>query len=382
MIFFNKIIIFMFLVSINIGHLGCNPGQAESTPSINLTWMSNTNWLIETADAKILLDGWITRIPRPARPDLRKPETLSMPPVLPDTAGISRIYNALHGEKKIKYIISGHSHFDHSFDTAVWARLTGAKVLGPRSTCLQAAAQGIPESQCIAVHDGGIYNLGVSLSVRAVRWHHSGDPSNPLLFLLQTPMELVKMPVPDSLTGGLRPGILEDFPMGCCWAYLFTFNHSKQPLTWLWSNSGNPHTFHESKIIDNAFLKEYKISLINLAITAQEKSTAEYLAAALTAEKLDSVHLWIGYNNSYHVEQVIDILKPKAFIPQHWGGLWSSFYEGLKSPYSNERLISVLKKKDIDFLAQSQYMDKFRLDANGIVPVSNDEVKRKLGFID
>ena len=110
--------------------------------------MSNTNWLIETEDVRIILDGWITRIPPPTRPDIQKLETLALPPLVPDTVNIRRVFDALNGEKKINYIISGHSHFDHSFDTAVWARLTGAQVIGPRSTCLQAIAQGIPESKC------------------------------------------------------------------------------------------------------------------------------------------------------------------------------------------------------------------------------------------
>ena len=102
----------------------------------------------------------------------------------------------------------------------------------------------------------------------------------------------------------------------------------------------------------------------------------------MTEEKLDSVHLWLGYRNSYHVEQVISILKPRAFIPQHWGGLWTPFFERLKSPYSNARLDSVLNEKRIELRVQSQYMDKFRLDNNGITPIANDALKEKLGFMD
>jgi len=100
----------------------------------------------------------------------------------------------------------------------------------------------------------------------------------------------------------------------------------------------------------------------------------------MDAAKLDHIDLWLRYNNSYHVEQVSSIMKSKVFIPQHWGGLWSPFFEGLKSSYSNERLISVLDKEGIDFHLQRQYMDKFRLDASGITPVPNDTVKERLGF--
>ena len=87
---------------------------------------------------------------------------------------------------------------------------------------------------------------------------------------------------------------------------------------------------------DSAFLQEYGITLNNLEIIPREKSVKEHLASAMHAEQLDHVDLWIGYGNSYHVEQVISVLKPGVFIPQHWGGLWSSFFEGINAPYTNE----------------------------------------------
>jgi len=372
------ILIFVGFVSVCIRAQTTSP--TADLHYLDLTWMSNTNWLIETADVRILLDGWITRIPRPPRPDLNKPETLTYQPVVPDTAGIRRVFEALDGAQKIDYIISGHSHFDHSFDTAVWARLTGAHIFGPRSTCLQVIAQGIPESQTTTVRDGETFDLGGGLSVRVVRWHHSGDVSKPIGLLLQTPMELIDAPTPDPSTGGLRPGIFDDFPMGQCLAFLFTLHHQQHPIAWFWSNSGNPDTFRESKIVDEAFLKEYEITLSNLVITPQKKSIEEYLIAAMNEEKLNSVHLWIGYNHSKHVAQVIPVLNPRAFIPQHWGGLWTPFVDGLKSPYSNKNLTSLLLQKGIVFYSQSQYMDKYRLDANGITPIANNALKETLDF--
>jgi hypothetical protein len=305
-----------------------------------------------------------------------------MEPVVPDTTSVRRVFEALGSDKKLDYIISGHSHFDHSFDTAVWARLTGAHIIGPRSSCLQAIAQGIPESQCSVVQGGETFDLGRGVKVRVVHWHHSGDVSTPSGLLLQTPMELVDVPIPDPETGGLRPGLLQDFPVGCCLGFLFTLHHTQHPISWFWSNSGNGETFRESKIADEAFLHEYNITLNNLVITPQEKSVEESLVAAMDAEKLDHVDLWIGYKSSYHVEQVIPVLKPRSFIPQHWGGIWSPFFERLKSPYSNDRLTEILMKEGIDLVIQTQFFDKFRLDARGIKTISNKEVQEKLGFQD
>ena len=373
-----KVVFFLLiLVSVNV----CKRAQKSVSTHVDFTWMSNTNWLVETEDVRVLLDGWITRIPRPmARPDLSKPETLSMPPAVPDKAGIQRVSEALDANRQLDFILSGHSHADHSFDTAIWAKLTGAHVIGPRSTCLQAYAQGIPKSQCTEVQGGETFDLGGGLSVRVVRWHHSGNIETPTGLLLQTPIELIDVPTPDPETGGLRPGILEDCPVGRCLAYLFTLHHPQNPISWFFDNSGNSQTFHEAKIADEAFFQEYGITLTNLEITPQEKSIAAYLSEAMESERLDSVDLWLGYRSSYYVEQVIPILKPKAFIPHHWGGLWSSFFAGPSYSFSNDRLVSVLTDVGIDLYVQKQFMDKFRLDAKGITCIKNDEIKKKLGF--
>ncbi len=380
---FKKGLFFLIVfASLNVCQRTQKSISTAAHPTIGFTWMSNTNWLVETGDIRILMDGWITRIPRPPRPDIDKMETLAAQPVAPDTEAVRRVAEAIGADKKLDYILSGHSHPDHSFDTAVWARLTGAHIIGPKSTCLQALAQGIPESQCTEVQGGETIDLGSGLSVRVVRWHHSGNVETPLGLLLQTPLALVDVPTPDPETGGLRPGILEDCPVGRCLAFLFTLNHPRRPVTWFWDNSGNSQTFHESKIADKAFFQEYGIALNNLKIAPQEKSTAAYLSEAMESGKLDSVDLWLGFNSSYYVEQVIPILKPNAFIPHHWGGLWSPFFDGPSYSFSNARLDSVLTDAGIDFHIQKQFMDKYRLDASGIKPISNDAVKAKLGFIE
>ena len=99
---------FLFLmILMSVGLYAQPPEAATVKPAINLTWMSNTNWRVETDDVCVLLDGWITRIPRPPRPDLQNLETLSCGPVRPDIEGIQMIHQAL-GKKKIHYIIMPH----------------------------------------------------------------------------------------------------------------------------------------------------------------------------------------------------------------------------------------------------------------------------------
>ena len=375
-----KFCVLFFISFVLLNSTAAALNDKEGNTSIYFTWMSNTNWLVEVGNTKILIDGWITPIPRVKRPDLANPKSLSVPPVKPDTAAVHRVLEALNIDKKLDYIFSGHSHFDHSFDTAVWAKLTGAKIIGPKSTCLQAVAQGIPKSQCTIVAGGETLNLSSNLKVQVILWNHSGNPATPLGLLLQTPMELIDVPKLDPETGGLKPGILDHFPHGGIRAYLFTLKTAKGKITWLYTNSGNHRTFTQPAAIDKAFLKKYRLTLKNLVITPQKKSVKEYLLAAKTMEKLNSLNLWIGYHSTAQVKQVIAILKPKAFLPHHWDGVWSNFFKGLLKVYSNQSLKELLARENINFLPQQQYMDKYKLDIQGIHKVPNPKVKEKLGF--
>ncbi len=79
----------------------------------------------------------------------RRPCLHTQQPHAPDVEGVTRVMNALGGAPKIQMLLSGHSHFDHSFDTATWSRLTGARIIGPKTTCLQAEAR---KDSCSPVH--------------------------------------------------------------------------------------------------------------------------------------------------------------------------------------------------------------------------------------
>jgi hypothetical protein len=77
---------------------------------------------------------------------------------------------------------------------------------------------------------------------------------------------------------------------------------------------------------------------------------------------------------------VVPVLKPKAYIPVHWDGLWGSFEAGVTKPYSDPALETFLATSGVRLIKPAQYMDKWRLDRNGVRPISNTEVKRALGF--
>ncbi len=367
---------------LTLGPSSLSDAQTVKPSTVFLTWMSVTNWLFEVGNTRIVTDGYITRIPEKAFSGLG---FATAAPAKPDVPAIQRLIAGLGASGKVDFILTGHSHFDHSFDTAAWAKLTGAQIIGSRSTCLQAVAQGIPSSQCTAVEGGEVLPLGEHLSVRVVRWNHSGDVSTPMGRVLYTPLELMKSPTAVSATDGLRPGTLQDFPNGGgARAYLFTVTTSEGPVSWFYSNTGNADTFLSPAMVDKGFFQAQGLSLDNLVFAPQQTSPQDNLRAALTAAGLDHVGLWIGYSDRRLSEVVCSVLRPQAHIPHHWDGLFSPFFAGLPFPYTSvtgtDGLATFLKTQSVTLLPPQQYMDKFALTSKGVTPIANDEIKTALGF--
>jgi hypothetical protein len=77
---------------------------------------------------------------------------------------------------------------------------------------------------------------------------------------------------------------------------------------------------------------------------------------------------------------VLPVLKPKAYLPVHWDGLWRPFKDGVPGPYSDPALQAMLTKSGVELIAPQQYMDKWRLDRTGVRAIPNDAVKKALGF--
>jgi L-ascorbate metabolism protein UlaG (beta-lactamase superfamily) len=134
-------------------------------------------------------------------------------------------------------VLAGHSHFDHTSDTAAWSDLTGAPIIGGISTWYQAQAMGLPAERCHQVDGGERIDLGSGVTMRVVRWDHSGNASNPIQHFA---WELSAPPVPDPATGGWRAGVGEDFPNGGAGrAFLFTIENPGGPVSFFVNNSAS-----------------------------------------------------------------------------------------------------------------------------------------------
>jgi hypothetical protein len=353
----------LFLIGVFVA--GTALPQRAGPDHVDITWMSISNVYYEIGSLGLVTDGYITRIPQSAFYGGGGGLAYTRSAYRPDVEGVTRVMNAIGGASKTQILLSGHSHFDHSFDTATWSRLTGARIIGPKTTCLQAEAEKIPASRCTSVFGREKLSLADRVTVRVVRLNHSGDSASNAE--QHNPIELKEPPVPDPATGGLRGGVSEDFPNGGgVRGYLFTVDGPQGPFSWFFQNSASAADFSTPIVVDGV---DYGSPLKNLE-------------AAMKDAALDSVDLWIGTGGAAIARLIVPVIKPKAYLPVHWDGLYAPFSAGMPRPYADRALEQFLNEAGIQLLKPGQYMDKWRLDRNGVKLVENTAVKRALGFSD
>jgi hypothetical protein len=339
------------------------PLRAAGPSFVDITWMSMANVFYELGSLRILTDGYFTRLPQSAFMGGGGGLATTRRAFKPDADAVRRVLTALGGPGAVNLLLTGHSHFDHSFDTATWSRLTGARIVGARTTCFQAIAENIPANRCTAVDGGEKIALAEGVTLRVVRWNHSGDSAtNPEQ---HDPVELGAPPRPDGQTGGLRAGVAEDFPNGGGGrGFLFVVDSPDGRFSWFYQNSASAVDLHVPIVVGGT---NYGAPIDNLR-------------AALKAEQLGSVDLWIGSRGLPVAQLVVPVLKPKAYLPVHWDGLWGAFEAGVQEPFSDPALEEFLGKAGVRVIKPDQYMDKWRLDRKGVRPVPNITMKKALGF--
>jgi L-ascorbate metabolism protein UlaG (beta-lactamase superfamily) len=361
------------------GARSTDPATGGEPDAVHLTWLSITNWLIEAGDTRVLLDGYVTRVDRTTV----NADGTSNATTKPDQAFVNRIRDAVLPDGKLDAILIGHAHWDHAFDTPAWAHATDARIAGARTVCLAAEALGIAPERCSAVEGGEVLEIGPYVRARAVRWHHSGD-STAAGRTLRAPLELRERPVVDPVTGGLRPGFMEDYPNGGgARAWLITVLTSRGPVTLFWSNTANVLTW-DSVLppSDTTFLRTQGVDLSNLAWAGSTTAVRAHLGEAMREEGLTAVDLWIGFPNAGHIAQVASALAPRAFIPQHWDDFMTPMLDDVARPFQPSSIEGALAAEHIGLVTPRRYFDRFRLDVDGIVAESDTAVRRRLGMPD
>jgi len=145
--------------------------------AVDIEWLSVTNVYLRVGALGILIDGYVTRLPASAFVD--RTMVRSRGAVRPDSAAVARVLSLLGGRDAVQVLLTGHSHFDHAFDTPVWATLTGANVVGSPTTCLQLAAAKIPAARFQEVDTAfGQWKMPIwdlLLYIRDNEIHHRGQ---------------------------------------------------------------------------------------------------------------------------------------------------------------------------------------------------------------
>jgi hypothetical protein len=337
--------------------------QAAPPSFVDITWMSISNVYYEMGPLRVMTDGYFTRIPQSAFFGGGGGLAYTRQPYKPDVAAVTRVMKAIGGPSSVNLLLTGHSHFDHSFDTATWSTLTGSRIIGSKTTCLQAQAERVPADRCTAVSGGETITLADGVTMRVIRWNHSGDPAtNPEQ---HNAVELTAVPRPDPATGGLRAGVAEDFPNGGGnRAFLFTVDSPGGRLSWFFQNSASAVDLRVPIVVDG---RNYGAPIDNLA-------------AAMKSAGLETVDLWIGTGGRAVAALVLPVIKPRAYLPVHWDGLYGAFEAGVVTPYADAPLEQMLSESKVTLVKPAQYMDKWRLDRSGIKPVPNEAVKKTLGL--
>jgi L-ascorbate metabolism protein UlaG (beta-lactamase superfamily) len=345
-----------------VAALGAGPLAHAAPDHVDITWMSITNMHFALGQQRILADGYITRLPQEVFFGGANGFDSTRRPIKPDLAAVTEVFDAIGGKSAVNLLLTGHSHFDHSFDTANWARLSGARIIGSPTTCLQVRAAKIPARRCTPVFGGEKFTLEPGVEMYVIRWNHSGDPAKNAA--QHNPAELRDPPKLDS-TGGLRAGVAEDFPNGGGnRAYLFKVDGPQGQFSWLFQDSASAVDLRVPIIIDG---RNFGAPLDNLRV-------------AMQAAGLESVDLWIATGGRDVAALVLPILKPKAYLPVHWDGLFGAFKAGPPQPYADAPLETLLEESGVRPIIPVQYMDRWRLDATGVQMLENREIKQKLGF--
>ncbi|HWL62594.1 MAG TPA: hypothetical protein VNQ32_07345 [Steroidobacteraceae bacterium] len=349
---------------------GCAPRVVDQPAAgppavdhVDMTWLSIANMHFALGDQHVLADGYITRLPAENFYGGGGGYASTRRPMVSDINAVREVLDALGGAAAVKLLITGHSHWDHTFDTASWAKLSGAPVIGSSTTCLQVRAGGIPGERCTAVYGGEKITIVPGVDMHVIRWNHSGNSAqNPEQ---HDPVELHDVPTPDA-AGGLRAGVAEDFPNGGGnRAYLFSVHGARgQRFSWLYQDSASAVDLRDPVKVDG---RDYGAPLDNLR-------------AAMRAAGLESVDLWIATGGSEVAELVLPVINPKNYLPVHWDGLFDPFKAGPPRPFFDPRLAALLRERGVNLIVPRQYMDSWRLDATGVHALDNTAVQSRLGF--
>jgi L-ascorbate metabolism protein UlaG (beta-lactamase superfamily) len=309
-------------------------GGSVQMARAELTFLGVAQWLVQYGDTTVLLDAYFSR-----------PETGAEGSTEEGLDLMQRVLDAA-GVESIDFILVGHSHLDHAIDCGSVAMRTGAQVIGSKTTCLVAQAEGLPEDRCTVVGTGDELQLGEA-TMRAVRTIH---------FL------------PESIG---RFAELEEVPtLAETWAA-----PTGGPLSYLLSfPGGEPFSiFHTSSIAP---------------IDGDDGSGEDYAANLdTTFNDVDGTTLWLSsvsfLSEEEDLTQYFSRVRPEFVIPQHFDGLATStdLEAGLMTTFApSPALMQVAADEGSTILAPEEYFDVFIVSPDGVTRSDEAPVQEAFGL--
>jgi L-ascorbate metabolism protein UlaG (beta-lactamase superfamily) len=134
---------------------------ATSGSPVSVTFLGVSTLLIDDGSTSLLTDGFFSR------PSLPK---VALGRLAPHRG---RIRNALEraGADRVEAVLPVHTHFDHAMDSAVVAQLTGAQLVGGRSSANIGHGHGLAEEQITVATSGAPMDFGL-WRVTEIESHH------------------------------------------------------------------------------------------------------------------------------------------------------------------------------------------------------------------
>lgn len=307
-------------------------GGGEQVTQAELTFIGVTQWLLQYGDTTVLLDAYFSR---PAdRTAGSTEEGLDL---------MQRVLDAA-GAESVDFILVGHSHFDHAIDCGAVAMLTGAQVIGSKTTCLIAQSAGLPEDRCTVVGTGDELPLGEA-TMRAVRTIHT------LPALIGRFLELEEVPTPEDSWAA---------PAGGPISYLISFP-GDDPFSMFYTNS---------------------IS----AIEGDDGSGEDYAAHLDAAfSDVDGTTVWLGpvgfLAEEGELTEYFSRIQPEFVVPHHFDGLTPDVEAGLMTPFAPQAaLIRVAADEGSTIVAPEEYFDVFVISPDGVVRGDEAPVQQAFGL--
>lgn len=157
------------------------PSAGKQGKGILCTWLGTAGVCLSDSDTGLLIDPYVSRF-GPCDVAFRRP-------LVPDR-DVIRAWARSPGRVKIRAVIVSHSHFDHVADAPLFARETGALLVGSESTINVGRGAGLEEKQMRIARPGQTMRFG-SFSVRFLESRHgpflmgrvpyAGDIAEPLV---------------------------------------------------------------------------------------------------------------------------------------------------------------------------------------------------------